>query len=180
MSRTIAPYVYTIAAGIRMIESSSTKFDNGVGFSNGWAEFALKNPPPFVPSCLIAIWDATGPTAICWSVTLIVWVRGCPRASSTGFPLASVSGCAYDAGSSSVAVLYAESVCGTPCQASSSATAMDSGIRMYRTPRTVSTQKLPIAVAERRVRPRIRAMRTAIPTAADVKFFTVSPAIWLR
>ena len=26
------------------------RFENGVGFSNGWAEFALKNPPPFVPS----------------------------------------------------------------------------------------------------------------------------------
>ena len=39
-------------------------FANGVGFSNGWAEFALKNPPPFVPSCLIASWLATGPRAI--------------------------------------------------------------------------------------------------------------------
>ena len=35
-----------------------------VGFSNGWAEFALKNPPPLVPSILIASWDATGPWAI--------------------------------------------------------------------------------------------------------------------
>ena len=29
---------------------------SGVGFSNGWAELMLKNPPPLVPSCLMAIW----------------------------------------------------------------------------------------------------------------------------
>ena len=57
---------------------------------------------------------------------------------------------------------------------------MESGIRMYSTPRTVSTQKLPIDLTERRVRPRIRATSTAMPTAAEVKFFTVSPAIWLK
>ena len=43
--------------------SISTKFESGVGFSNGCAEFALKKPPPFVPSCLIAICDAAGPSA---------------------------------------------------------------------------------------------------------------------
>ena len=32
-----------------------------LGFSNGWAELALKKPPPLVPSCLIASWLATGP-----------------------------------------------------------------------------------------------------------------------
>ncbi len=37
------------------------KFESGVGFSNGCAEFTLKNPPPLVPSCLIAICDAAGP-----------------------------------------------------------------------------------------------------------------------
>ena len=35
-----------------------------MAFSNGCAELTLKNPPPFVPSCLIAIWLATGPRAI--------------------------------------------------------------------------------------------------------------------
>jgi hypothetical protein len=30
------------------------KFVHGVGFSNGCAALALKNPPPLVPSCLIA------------------------------------------------------------------------------------------------------------------------------
>ena len=32
----------------------------GVGFSKGCAELAPKNPPPFVPSCLMAICDAAG------------------------------------------------------------------------------------------------------------------------
>src|SRR2546428_11221490 len=45
------------------IANSSRKFDNGVGFSNGCAELTLKKPPPFVPSCLIAICDAVGPAA---------------------------------------------------------------------------------------------------------------------
>ncbi len=48
--------------------STSRKFDSGVAFSNGWAEFTLKKPPPFVPSCLIAIWEAAGPRASTCSV----------------------------------------------------------------------------------------------------------------
>ncbi|EKD27055.1 MAG: hypothetical protein ACD_79C00905G0001 [uncultured bacterium] len=38
-----------------IIESNSIKLDNGVGFSNGCAELTPKNPPPFEPSCLMAI-----------------------------------------------------------------------------------------------------------------------------
>jgi hypothetical protein len=30
----------------------SKKLEKGVGFSNGCALLALKNPPPLVPSCL--------------------------------------------------------------------------------------------------------------------------------
>ena len=41
--------------------------------SNGWAEFTLKNPPPLVPSCLMAIWLATGPPGICWVEPATVW-----------------------------------------------------------------------------------------------------------
>ncbi len=37
---------------------------NGVGFSNGCEEFALKNPPPLVPNSLMASCEATGPCAI--------------------------------------------------------------------------------------------------------------------
>ncbi len=34
------------------------------GFSNGCAELALNQPPPLVPSSLIASWNATGPSAM--------------------------------------------------------------------------------------------------------------------
>jgi hypothetical protein len=50
--------------------SSSRKLDRGVGFSSGWAELTLKKPPPLVPSCLMAIWDAAGPTAMVCRVAL--------------------------------------------------------------------------------------------------------------
>ena len=46
--------------------------------------------------------------------------------------------------------------------------------------RVRSTQKLPIVSERRRVSPRTRATATAIPTAADTKFCTVSPAICVR
>src|ERR1700675_2353140 len=60
---TILPKVYVSPAGIRKIAIICRKFVHGVGLSNGWAELALKNPPPLVPSCLIASWLATGPIA---------------------------------------------------------------------------------------------------------------------
>ena len=46
--------------------------------------------------------------------------------------------------------------------------------------RVRSTQKFPIVSDRRRVRPRISATTTAIPTAAETKFWTVSPAICVR
>ncbi len=42
----------------------SKKLENAVGFSNGKAELTLKNPPPLVPSSLIASCEATGPRAM--------------------------------------------------------------------------------------------------------------------
>jgi len=45
------------------MERISTKLESGVGFSYGCAELALKNPPPFVPSILMAICEAAGPMA---------------------------------------------------------------------------------------------------------------------
>ena len=47
-------------------------------------------------------------------------------------------------------------------------------------PRVRSTQKLPIVADLRRTRPRISATATRSPTAADTKFCTASPAIWVR
>ena len=56
----------------------SMKLLNGVEFSNGWAELTLKNPPPFVPSCLMAIWLAAGPPARTWVVPSSVVTSVCP------------------------------------------------------------------------------------------------------
>ena len=66
-SRSCTPNVTTRANGMSRIDQFSMKLVMPVGFSNGWAELALKNPPPFVPSCLMAIWLATGPPGIDWT-----------------------------------------------------------------------------------------------------------------
>ena len=42
----------------------SGKLVHADGFSNGWAAFIPKNPPPLVPSILIDSKAATGPTAM--------------------------------------------------------------------------------------------------------------------
>ena len=57
----IAPSVVQRPAPSAKMRKISRRFENGVGFSYGCAEFALKKPPPFVPSYLIASWEATGP-----------------------------------------------------------------------------------------------------------------------
>src|SRR6185437_36772 len=62
------PSVAVKPAGMRKIAIISRKFESGVGFSNGWALFALKKPPPLVPSILMASCEATGPWAIVWVV----------------------------------------------------------------------------------------------------------------
>jgi hypothetical protein len=47
-------------------------------------------------------------------------------------------------------------------------------------PRTVSAQKLPSPQASRRAKPRQTATMTESPVAAETKFCTVSPSIWVR
>ena len=74
------------------MDSISSKLLNGVGFSYGWAELALKKPPPLVPSILMASCEATGPCGIV-----------CVAPSSV------------------VALTYGEKFCGTPCQTSTTA-----------------------------------------------------------
>ena len=65
--------MYVSAAGIAKIRKIESRFESGVGFSNGCAAFALKKPPPLVPSCLIASCDATGPIAIvCFAPSSVV------------------------------------------------------------------------------------------------------------
>ncbi len=148
----------TAPPGISRIASTSRKFDSGVGFSNGCAELTLKKPPPLVPSCLIAICEAAGPTAITCSFCVAFSVTGLPFSSLSGWPAASSFGLSYSTDSTSGTVGYAENVCTTPCDTSTSAKMNDSGSRMYSVVRVISTQKLPIVCAVWRAKPRISAI----------------------
>ena len=58
------PKVLVSAAPIRKMSPISVRLVSAVGFSKGWAELALKKPPPSELSILIAICEATGPRAI--------------------------------------------------------------------------------------------------------------------
>ena len=82
------------AAGMIRIAKICTTFANGVGFSYGCAEFALKKRPPSVPSILIASCDATGPIASVCFVSGVGTVTGLPLSSFTGLPCASSFGAA--------------------------------------------------------------------------------------
>src|ERR1022692_3183888 len=80
VSRTILPNMYVSPAPSEKISNIWSRFVSGVGFSYGWAEFALKYPPPLVPSILITNWDAKGPCSITWVVpSRVVTVAGRQR-----------------------------------------------------------------------------------------------------
>jgi hypothetical protein len=68
----------------------------------------------------------------------------------------------------------------TPWLTRTSAPMTEIGSRMRVTDRVRSTQKLPMVAERRRTRPRTKATATAMPTAADTKFCTASPAICVR
>ena len=55
-----------------------------------------------------------------------------------------------------------------------------SGISSRIVPRVTSTQKLPSRSVRDRVKPRIIAIATARPTAADMNCCTISAACWVR
>ncbi len=57
---------------------------------------------------------------------------------------------------------------------------MDSGRRSRTTQWVTSTQKLPSVPVRDRMKPRIIAIATTMPTAADMKFCTARPLIWVR
>ncbi len=66
------------------IATISRKFVSGVGFSNGCAELALKNPPPLLPSSLMISWVAIGPRAIvCCAPSSVVAVAGPSKVCGT-------------------------------------------------------------------------------------------------
>src|SRR5262245_5864592 len=121
------------------------KLVQGVGLSNGCAALALKNPPPFVPSCFMASWLGTGPMAmVCLAPSSVVTSR------------------------------YGRKFWITPCWMRISAMSADSGSSTYSVPRTRSTQKFPSLPALFRDTPRTNATATAIPTAADTKLWNAS------
>src|SRR4029077_14438226 len=93
----------------------SKKLENGVGFSNGCALLALKNPPPLVPKSLMISCDATGPCAITCSVTTCC----CGLPSGPG----AVTVC----GSTTAALSYGRSFCTTPCDTSTSEPSRQNG-----------------------------------------------------
>ena len=78
------PYVQVRPAGRAKIETICTKFVSGVGFSNGCALFALKKPPPLMPSILIASCEAVGPMAsTCFTPSSVAISRYAARFCST-------------------------------------------------------------------------------------------------
>ncbi len=109
----------------------------------------MKKPPPFVPSILIASCEATGPPGIdCVPPATVV--------TSTK-PLKFWI---------------------TPPMTRTIAATTEIGSRIRSVPRTRSTQKLPIVPLRRYAKPRTSAIAMAIPTAAETKFCTASPANW--
>ena len=65
--------------GMHKIKAIDKKLVSPVGFSNGMAPLALKNPPPLVPSCLMVSWEATGPRGmICLTLFNRSWMCAGP------------------------------------------------------------------------------------------------------
>ncbi len=67
-----------------------------------------------------------------------------------------------------------------PWEMSTTVNTSASGSRMRMMVLVMSTQKLPIVRDRARVIPRMRPITTAMPAAADTKFCTVKPIIWVR
>ena len=134
-SRTIRPNAYVSANGIASSAQISRKFVKPLGFSNGWAEFALYGPPPFVPSSLIASWLAIGPPGIdCVRTLDVVDLREAVEVLHDA--LAHEDEREHD---------------------------RERERARARSIRVRSTQKLPIVSARRRARPRTSATATAMP-----------------
>ena len=71
------PNIKMTETGISRIAIISKKLDKGVGFSNGTLLFGPYQPPPLLPSCLIATMGATGPNGIFCVCNSAVWSMTC-------------------------------------------------------------------------------------------------------
>ncbi len=149
VSPTIFPKVRGSENGIASIRITWNALVQAVGSSNGCAEFALKNPPPFVPSILMASCEATGPPGIVCVPPVMVATSWKPAKFWITPPAMRITAVTSERGSS-----------------------------RRRDPRIRSTQRLPIVPVRVRAKPRTSAMATAMPTAAETKFCTASPASW--
>ena len=68
----------------------------------------------------------------------------------------------------------------TPCDMRSVAATRQIGRSTHSVQRVRSTQKLPIVFALARAMPRMRAMASAMPTAAETKLWNVRPTICVK
>ena len=75
---------------------------------------------------------------------------------------------------------YGLSLWTTPWVVKNIAKTIDRGNSIYNVDLVKSTQKLPKFLVFVFINPLIKTISTHIPTAADKKFCTVSPSIWVR
>ena len=71
LSRASRPNATTNENGISRSAQMARMLVMPFGLLKGCAELALKKPPPFVPSCLIASCEASGPPGIDWVVIAV-------------------------------------------------------------------------------------------------------------
>ena len=65
------PFAVRVEFGVsRCLRKTWSRLVSALGFSKGWAEFALKKPPPLVPSSLMASCEATRPPGMTWLAPL--------------------------------------------------------------------------------------------------------------
>ena len=147
---SMRPKIKRSAIGTSRMERISSRFEKLVGFSKGCAEFALKKPPPFEPSCLIATWDAAGP-------------RGIICLAPQGYrPLHKPRRLDHALGYEDEGEM------------------MIKGRRTYRTERVMSTQKLPMVAFSFEGKALTSGLRTAIPGPPRRSSGRSGPIIWVR
>ena len=147
-------------------QASAGSSRSGVGFSNGCALFALKKPPPLVPSILIASCEATGPCAIVCVVTTVV--VACHRPGDDCLRLHQLR------------CVVRPEVLHHALRDQHQRKHDEIGSSTHSVPRVRSTQKLPSVFISRRAMPRMNAIASAMPTAADQKLCVASPSICVR
>ncbi len=102
------------------------------------------------------------------SLTTVVW----------GLPSAPVE--LTVCGSTTATLSYGLRFCTTPCETRKSAPTIEIGSSTHSVARTMSTQKFPSVSFSRCAMPRMNAMATEMPTAAETKLWYARPAICVK